>query len=138
MFLPAGIRAAAGGEAPVRTSVADQLSADSPEGFQLQEVSVSKGGDAEGSIETVTATYLGPGVRNEITHISFATEQSAESFLETLEKDSCSVRLRAVCVTRVGRAVLTAASASTCPHPMPEVRERAMLLLEFAVARLAA
>lgn len=132
--LSAGGGALAGGEGAPGLTLVELAGSGAPSGFQLQEVSVASGQEA--GEEVVSASYLGPGVRNEIEYATFASDEAADSFLAGLEADACSVRARAVCSARVGNVVVSGASSSNCPHPTPGVRDRAESLLSFGIEQL--
>ncbi len=134
--LSAGTGAVAEGQAVEAPAVplVELAEASSPSGYELQEVSVSPA-EEPGAEEVVTATYLGAGVRNEISYTTFASARAAGKFLEGQPLDTCSVRTTATCLERVGEVVVTATSSSTCPHPTPDVHDRALTLLEFGSAR---
>ena len=120
--------------APVEAdaSLADVAEAESPSGYDLQEVSVSQ---APGAVEVVTADYLGPGVRNAITYTRFGSANAAGKYLRGQASDTCSVRTTATCLERVGEVVVSATSSSTCPHPTHDVLVRAEELLLFGTTR---
>lgn len=137
LFPMAGGRGAvAEGEGAPRLPVAELARAGSPPGFQLQEVSISTGAEAAPADEVVSATYLGPGVRNEVTYMTFASAEAAMSFAGRVEPDPCSGRSLVVCSARVRNIVVTGRSGSTCPHPTAEVRDRAQALLDFGQGQL--
>lgn len=134
--LSAGTGAVAEGQAVETPAVplVDLAGVSSPAGYELQEVSVSPADP--GAEEVVAVTYLGPGVRNEISYTTFASAQAAEEFLGAQALDSCSVRTTATCLDRVGEVIVRATSSSTCPHPTHDVHDRAMELLDFGLTRV--
>ena len=137
--LSAGTGLAAGqpAQAPIEPVASlSELAAASPEGFDLQEVTVSPG-EEPGADEVVTATYLGAGVRNAISYTRFADADAAKDFLAGVAADSCSVRSTSTCVDRVREIVVSGTSSSTCPHPTPDVKHRAQTLLEFGLGQAA-
>ena len=121
------------GETP---SLREQAAAAEPEGFELQEISVSTGRAAEGADELVSAQYLGAGTRNEIRYMTFSSDQAAEAYLKSLDPDSCSIRSLATCASRMGNRVVAGLSASTCPHPTEGIPDRASILRDFGLAQL--
>jgi hypothetical protein len=146
LILPGGIRAAAEGATPqpvaettpsVPTSIEEAAAAETPEGYELQDVTVLTGKDAQGAEELVSAQYLGAGTRNEIRYLTFSTDQAAEAFLGTLDPDSCSPRTLTTCAKSLGNMVVAGLSASTCPHPTEEVTARASTLRDFGLGQLA-
>ena len=118
---------------PVDPMPLAELAAAAPSGYELQEVSISR---ARGTDEVVTAEYLGPGVRNEISYTTFASVEAAEEFLRNQPADTCTVRTTAACLDRVREIVVTAKSSSTCTQPTPDVKHRALTLLAFGTGRL--
>ena len=141
LLLPGGIRAAVGEEATPAVAtpevpISELAASSSPEGFELQDVTVLTGKDADGADELVSAKYLGPGTRNEIRYLTFATDQAAESYIQSLDKDSCSPRTLAQCAMQIANRVVAGLSASTCPHPTGEIPARASTLRDFGVSQL--
>ena len=123
-------------QVPIEPVALSELAAASPEGFDLQEVTVSPD-EEPGVDEVVTATYLGAGVRNAISYTRFADADAAKTFLAGVAPDSCSVRSTSTCVDRVREIVVSGTSSSTCPHPIPDVKHRAQTLLEFGLGQAA-
>ena len=123
-------------QAPIEPVALSELAAASPEGFDLQEVTVSPG-EEPGAVEVVTATYLGAGVRNAISYTRFADAEAAKDFLAGVAADSCSVRSTSTCVDRVREIIVSGTSSTTCPHATPDVKRRARTLLEFGSGQAA-
>lgn len=136
----------------VLVSLAQRLN---PPGFELQDVSVTKHPDEVGPSEVVVAEFLGPGTRNAVRFLKFTSEVQAKSFLEEASRDgtefastelpsalassataTCSVKTLATCLVQVGDLVVSGVSASTCPHPRPEARDRAVSLLGLGMRQL--
>jgi hypothetical protein len=136
LLLPAGVHAASTPQVQEIKPIAEAAADGAPEGFELQEVTVTTGKDAQGAVELVSAKYLGAGTRNEIRYMTFATDQAARSFIAAMEPDSCSPRGLAECATRLANTVVAGLSASTCPHPTPEMVTRAQTLLRFGAEKM--
>ena len=136
LLLPAGVKAASTPLVQEVKPIAEAAADGAPEGFELQEVTVSTWRDAQGAVELVSAKYLGAGTRNEIRYLTFATEKDAQSFVASMDSDSCSPDGLVECVTRVGNKVVEGLSASTCPHPTHDMVVRAEVLMNFGVHKV--